>query len=189
MKHVQHHKFLMKHVQHLKFSMKHVQHDKETCATWQWNMCNISNSQWNICNITMKHIEHLGSSLDSHSILPKFQVLGRFETLCVQCCNMDVLLVHFSMLVEQFETPNDFISKSDEYQSCITHEDLQLLVWSSCHLTKFYQIKFWNLKNDKFKPEFEHPNDFSWKSDEYQSWITHEDIKLLYWSFLHPTKR
>jgi hypothetical protein len=167
-------------------TLKHVQHDiktcatsqipNETCATWQWNMCNISNSQWNMCNITMKHVQHLGSSLDSHFILPKFQVLGRFGTLCVQCWNMDVLLLHFSMLVNSLKPPNDFISKSDEYQSCITHEDLQLLVWSSYHLTKFYQFKFWNLKNDKFKPEFEHPNDFSWKSDEYQSWTTHEDL-------------
>jgi hypothetical protein len=113
----------LKHVQHLKFPMKHVQHDNktcatsqipketcatsqipdETCATWQWNMCNISNSQWNMCNIIMKHMEHIASSLDSHSILPKFQVLSRFGTLCVQCCNMDVSLVHFLMLVNSLK--------------------------------------------------------------------------------------
>ena len=51
--------------------------------------------------------------------------------------------------------------KSDEYQSCITHQDLQLLFCSSFRVTKVEQFKFWILKNDKFKPNFEISNDFS----------------------------
>ena len=59
------------------------------------------------------------------------------------------------------------------YQSCRGHEDLQLLFWSSCHLTKFEPFKFEILKNDKFEPKFETQNDFNIKSDEYQSCSTH----------------
>ena len=35
----------------------------------------------------------------------------------------------------KFETQIDFNIKSDEYQSCSTHEYLQLLFWSFLHLT------------------------------------------------------
>ena len=62
---------------------------------------------------------------------------------------------------------------SNENQSCRGHEDLQLLFWSSCHLTKFDPLKFEISKNDKFKPKFETQNDFNIKSDEYQSFIKH----------------
>ena len=46
---------------------------------------------------------------------------------------------------QKFETLNDFRCKSDEYKSCSTHQDLQLLFWSSCYLTKFEPFKFWLL--------------------------------------------
>jgi hypothetical protein len=36
----------------------------------------------------------------------------------------------------KFEMQNDFNMKSDEYQSCSTHQDLQLLFWPFLHLTK-----------------------------------------------------
>ena len=58
----------------------------------------------------------------------------------------------------QIQTLNDFICKSDEYKSCSTHQDLELLFWLSCHLTKFEPFKFEILKNDKFKPKFETQN-------------------------------
>ena len=73
----------------------------------------------------------------------------------------------------KFQTLNDFRCKSDEYKSCSTHQDLQLLFWLSCHLTKFEPFKFEILKNDKFEPKFETQNDFDIKSDEYQSCSTH----------------
>ena len=73
----------------------------------------------------------------------------------------------------EFETQNDFNIKSDEYKSCSTHQDLQLLFWSSCHLTKFEHFKFGILINDKFEPKFETQNDFNIKSDEYQSFSNH----------------
>ena len=87
-----------------------------------------------------------------------------------------------------FEIPNDFSWKCHEYQSFRTHQDLQLLFWSSFRVTKLEQFKFWILKNNKFKLDFKTPNDFIWKSDEYQSCRTHQDLQLLFWSFLHPTK-
>jgi len=62
---------------------------------------------------------------------------------------------------------------SNENQSCRGHEDLQLLFWSSCHLTKFEPFKFEISKNDKFEPKFETQNDFNIKSDEYQSCLNH----------------
>jgi len=74
---------------------------------------------------------------------------------------------------QKFETLNDFRCKSDEYKSCSTHKDLQLLFWSSYHLTKFEPFKFEILKNNKFEPRFETQNDFNIKSDAYQSCSTH----------------
>ena len=46
---------------------------------------------------------------------------------------------------------------SNENQSCRGHEDLQLLFWSSCHLTKFEPFKFEILKmtssNQNLRPK------------------------------------
>ena len=79
----------------------------------------------------------------------------------------------FDKFKPNFQTINDFRCKSDEYKSCSTHQDLQLLFLSSCHLTKFEPFKFEILKNDKFEPKFETQNNFNIKSDEYQSCSTH----------------
>ena len=76
-------------------------------------------------------------------------------------------------IYNNFETPNDLKSKFDKHQSYRGHEDLQLLFWSSCHLTKFEPFKFEILKNDKFEPKFETQNDFNIKSDEYKSCSNH----------------
>jgi hypothetical protein len=79
----------------------------------------------------------------------------------------------FNKFKQNFQTLNDFRCKSDEYKSCSTHKDLQLLFWLSRHLTKFEHFKFEILKNDKSEPNFETQNDFNIKSDEYQSCSTH----------------
>ena len=75
----------------------------------------------------------------------------------------------FNKFKPNFQTLNDIICKSDEYKTCSTHQDLQLLFWLSYHLTKFKHFKFEILKNDKFEQKFETQNDFNIKSDEYQS--------------------
>ena len=79
----------------------------------------------------------------------------------------------FDKFKPNLQTLNDFRCKSGEYKSCSTHQDLELLVWLYCHLTKFESFKFEILKNDKFEPTFETQNDFNIKSDEYQSCSTH----------------
>jgi len=72
-----------------------------------------------------------------------------------------------------FPFPTSSINVQIGWHLSITHQDLQLLFWSSCHLTKFEPFKFEILKNDKFEPKFETQNDFNIKSDEYQSCSTH----------------
>jgi hypothetical protein len=134
MKHIKHLKFLMKHVQHLKFPMKHVQHDIETCATSQifkWNMCNMTIKHVQHLKFPMKHMQHHNETCATSWVkfwfpcyLAQISSSRQIWNPMFQCCNMDVSLVHFSMSVEQFETPNDFSWKSDEYQSWITHQDL-----------------------------------------------------------------
>ena len=88
----------------------------------------------------------------------------------------------------KLETQNDFNIKSDEYQSCSNHQDLQLCCWPFLNLIKFECLKFEIFKNDKFEPKFETQNDFNIKSDEYQSCSTHQDLQILCWPFLHLTK-
>jgi hypothetical protein len=44
--------------------------------------------------------------------------------------------------MQVFRTLNDAKSKSDEYKSCITRQDVQTLFWSFLHLTLFEQSKF-----------------------------------------------
>jgi hypothetical protein len=63
---------------------------------------------------------------------------------------------------------------------------LHVVFCSSFHLTVFYLIL--NLKNDNFKRHFKTLNYFSWKSHEHKSCRTHQDLQLLFWSFLHQTK-
>ena len=55
----------------------------------------------------------------------------------------------------------------------------------SKEVISFEPFKFEILKNDKFEPKFETQIDFNIKSDEYQSYSTHEYLQLLFWSFLH----
>ena len=78
-----------------------------------------------------------------------------------------------------FQTLNDFRCKSGEDKSCSTHQDLQLLFWSSYHLTKFEPFKFEILKNDKFEPKFETQNDFNIKSDEYVKVMNTKVVQLI----------
>jgi hypothetical protein len=78
---------------------------------------------------------------------------------------------------------NDFEWKSYEYQSCRTHQDLQTLFISLFHLTKFVESKFWISTIDKLKQDFGTLNDVEWKSVEYQSFITHQDLQSLFMSF------
>ena len=73
-----------------------------------------------------------------------------------------------------FPFPTSSINVQIGWHLSITHQDLQLLFWSSCHLIKFEPFKFEILKNDKFEPKFETQNDFNIKTDEYQSCSTHE---------------
>jgi hypothetical protein len=90
-----------------------------------------------------------------------------------QCfTHFEIWNLKFDKFKSKFQTLNDFRCKSDEYKSCSTHQDLQLLFWSSCHLIKFEPFKFEIFKNDKFEPKFETQNDFNIKSDEYQSCST-----------------
>ena len=42
----------------------------------------------------------------------------------------------------KFEAQNYFNTERDEYQSCSTHQDLQLLFRPYCHLTKFEALKY-----------------------------------------------
>ena len=86
----------------------------------------------------------------------------------------------FDKFKPNFKTLNDFRCKSDKHKSCSTHQDVQLLFWSSYHLTKFEPFKFEILKNDKFEPKFETQIDFNIKSDEYKSCSTHEYLQLLF---------
>jgi hypothetical protein len=76
----------------------------------------------------------------------------------------------------EFEPLDDFSSESDEYQSCLIHQDLQLLYGSSSHLTKLNLSKFKIFKNGTFEPKFEIQSDFNLKCDEYQSCSTNEDL-------------
>ena len=43
---------------------------------------------------------------------------------------------------QDFETPNDFSWKNDEYQVCTTHQDLPSLFWLFFHMTLFEQFEF-----------------------------------------------
>jgi hypothetical protein len=49
--------------------------------------------------------------------------------------------------MQGFQTLNDVKSKSDEYQSFITHQDLQTLFWSFLRPTLFEQSIFQISKN------------------------------------------
>jgi mRNA-degrading endonuclease YafQ of YafQ-DinJ toxin-antitoxin module len=89
------------------------------------------------------------------------------------------------MFDPKFETQSYFNMKCDEYQSCSTSLDLQLLYGSFFHLTKFEPFKFKILKNGRFDPKFETQNDLNMEHDEYQSCSTSQDLQLLYRSFLH----
>ena len=89
---------------------------------------------------------------------------------------------------QYFERVNDFTWKTHEYQSCRTHQYVQLLFWSYFHLTKLEQFKFWILLNSNFKQDFETLNDFNNKSREHKSCWTHHYLQLLFWSLLHVTK-
>ena len=91
-------------------------------------------------------------------------------------------------LKQHFERVYDFNWKSHEYESCTTHQDVQLLFWSSFHVMNFERFKIWISENNNFKQDFETLNDFSWKTHEYQSCSTHQDVQLMFWSFLHLTK-
>jgi hypothetical protein len=102
--------------------IKHVQYDNETCATSQ-----IPNETCATSWVKPRFPCYLAQISSSRQIWnPMFQ-----------WCNMDISLVHFSMLVEQSETQNDCSWKSVEYQSWTTHQDLQLLYWSFLHPTKW----------------------------------------------------
>ena len=100
----------------------------------------------------------------------------------------------FDKFKPNFKTINDFRCKSDEYKSCSTHQDLPLLFWSSCHLTKFEPFKFWNFKKWQVRTKiwdpkwFQHKKWWICKSDEYKSCSTHRDLQLLFWSSCHLTK-
>jgi hypothetical protein len=50
--------------------------------------------------------------------------------------------------MQGFRTLNDVKSKSDEYQSFITHQDVQTLFLSLLHPTLFEQFIFLISKND-----------------------------------------
>ena len=79
-----------------------------------------------------------------------------------QCfTHLKIWNLKFDKFKPNFKTLNDFRCKSDEYKSCLTHQDLQFLFWSSCHLTKFKPFKFEILKNEKFEPKFETQNDLN----------------------------
>ena len=52
----------------------------------------------------------------------------------------------------------------------------------------FWTVWIWIWKYNNFKQHFQILNDINWKSHQQQSWITHQDLKLLFWSFLHTTK-
>ena len=78
--------------------------------------------------------------------------------------------------------------KSHEHKSCRTHRDLQLLFWSSFHVTKFEQFKIWISINSNFKQDFETLNNFSCKSYEHKSYRTHQYLQLLFRSYFHLTK-
>jgi hypothetical protein len=43
--------------------------------------------------------------------------------------------------MQVFLTLNGVKSKSDEYQSFVTHQDVQILFWSFLHMTLFEQSK------------------------------------------------
>ena len=73
--------------------------------------------------------------------------------------------------------------KSEKQRNSTTHRDLQPLFRSLFYMTKFERSKFWISKDDKFKQGFVTLNDFSWKSHEYQSFITHQDLQSLFRSF------
>ena len=69
-------------------------------------------------------------------------------------------------LKQHFPRVTDLSWKSHEHTSCTTHQDLQLLFWSSFHVTLFYDFKIWISKNVNLKRHFKRVNDFSWKTHE-----------------------
>ena len=91
-------------------------------------------------------------------------------------------------LKQYFERVNDFSWKTHEYQSCRTHQYVQLLFWSYFHLTKFEQLKFWISLNSNFKQDFKTLNDFNNKSHEHKSCWNPHYLQLLFWPLLHMTK-
>jgi len=50
-----------------------------------------------------------------------------------------------------FQPLNDFSWKTHKNQICRTHQDVQLIFWSSFHLIKFEPFKFWISINVNFK--------------------------------------
>jgi hypothetical protein len=78
--------------------------------------------------------------------------------------------------------------KSDEYKSFIARQDVQTLFWSFLHLTLFEQSKFWISKNDNYMQVFRTLNDVKSKGDEYQSFITHRDVQILFRPLYHLRK-
>ena len=84
----------------------------------------------------------------------------------------------------KFETQNDFNIKSDEYQSCSTHQDLQIWFWPFLHLTKFKYLKFEILKKDKFELKFKNQNDFKIKSGATaEPWAPLRHVLFHHWRF------
>ena len=59
------------------------------------------------------------------------------------------------------------------------------LFGSSCHVTLFERFKIWNSNNYNLKQHFERVYDLNWKSYEYKSCTTHQDVLLLFWSSFH----
>ena len=65
---------------------------------------------------------------------------------------------------------------------------LQLLFWLFLYPRRLKNSKFEFEKNKNFKQDFKTANDFGYKSHQQQSCRTHQDLQLLFWSFLHPIK-
>ena len=66
---------------------------------------------------------------------------------------------------------------------------LRLLFCPSFHVTEFYLFEFWISKNSNFKCHFETLNDFRWKCHKHKSCKTYQDLQLLFWLFLHPSRK
>ena len=79
-------------------------------------------------------------AVELHQPIEKYRTFTRVEA---PSCNLTKFepfkfeILKNDKFEPKFETQNDFNIKSDKYQSCSTHEYLQLLFWSFLHLTIF----------------------------------------------------